>query len=89
LYHINILARLISTARIEIPVTINSDGNTDVTVRRHAELGKVTNKVVYLIPGRYTVVGQRPGYRDVREDLVVLAGEPSPTLQIASTERVR
>ena len=87
--HIDILARLISTARIEIPVTINSDGKTEVTVRRHAALGKVINKVVYLIPGRYTVVGQRLGYRDVREDVVVLAGKPSPTLEIASTERVR
>ncbi len=87
--HIDILARLISTARIEIPVTINSDGKTEVTVRRHTALGKVTNKVVFLIPGRYTVVGQRLGYRDVREDLVLLAGEPSPILEIASTERVR
>ncbi len=89
LHHIDILARLISTARIEIPVTINSDGKTEVTVRRHTALGKVTNKVVFLIPGRYTVVGQRLGYRDVREDLVLLAGEPSPILEIASTERVR
>jgi len=89
LHHIDILARLISTARIEIPVTINSDGKTEVTVRRHSALGKVTNKVVFLIPGRYTVVGQRLGYRDVREDLVLLAGEPSPILEIASTERVR
>jgi len=89
LNHIDILARLISTARIEIPVTINSDGKTEVTVRRHAVLGKVTNAVVYLIPGHYTVVGQRPGYRDVREDLVIMAGKPSPILEIASTERVR
>ena len=89
LNHVDILARLISTARIEIPVTINSDGKTEVTVRRHAALGKVTNKVVFLIPGRYTVVGQRLGYRDVRKDLVLLAGESSPILEIASTERVR
>lgn len=89
LNHIDILARLISTARIEIPVTINSDGKTEVTVRRHADLGKITSKKVYLIPGRYTVVGQRLGYRDVREDVVVLAGKPSPILEIASKERVR
>jgi autotransporter translocation and assembly factor TamB len=89
LHHIDILARLISTARIEIPVTINSDGKTEVTVRRHSALGKVTNKVVYLIPGRYTVVGQRLGYRDVRKDFVALAGKPSPILEISSTERVR
>ena len=89
LHHIDILARLISTARIEIPVTINSDGKTQVTVRRHAALGNMTNKVVYLIPGRYTVVGQRQGYRDVRKDFVVLAGKTPPTLEIASKERVK
>ncbi|MDG1231590.1 MAG: hypothetical protein P8P91_04925, partial [Pseudomonadales bacterium] len=89
LQHIDILARLISTARIEIPVTINSDGKTQVTVRRHAVLGNMTNKVVYLIPGRYTVVGQRQGYRDVRKDFVVLAGKTPPTLEIASNERVK
>lgn len=87
--HIDILARLISTARIEIPVTINSDGKTQVTVRRHAALGNMTNKVVYLIPGRYTVVGQRQGYRDVRKDFVVLAGKTPPILEIASKERVK
>jgi serine/threonine protein kinase len=89
LHHIDILARFISTARIEIPVTINSDGKTQVTVRRHAVLGNMTNKVVYLIPGRYTVVGQRQGYRDVRKDFVVLAGKTPPTLEIASKERVK
>ncbi|MBT5700591.1 MAG: hypothetical protein HOI67_04000 [Gammaproteobacteria bacterium] len=89
LNHIDILARLISTARIEIPVTINSDGKTDVIVRRHAALGEITSKKVYLIPGRYTVVGQRLGYRDVREDVVVLAGKPPPILEIASKERIR
>lgn len=89
LRRIDTLARLISTARIEIPVTIVSDGKTVVTVRKHAELGQINREIVYLIPGRYTVTGVREGYRDVREELVLIAGRPVPALTIASTERVR
>ena len=65
------------------------DGKTLVTVRKHAELGQINREVVYLIPGRYTVTGVREGYRDVREELVLIAGQPVPALTIASTERVR
>ena len=89
LRRVDTLARLISTARIEIPVTIVSDGRTLVTVRKHAELGQIESEVVYLVPGRYTVTGVREGYRDVREELVLIAGRPVPALTIASTERVR
>lgn len=86
---INGLAQLVSTARIEIPVTIVSDGKTDITVRRHKALGSVTSEVVYLIPGRWAIVGVRPGYQDVRHDLVLVAGRPVPEINIASTERIR
>jgi hypothetical protein len=87
--YIDTVARLVSTARMEVPVRINSDGKTVVTVRRHAVLGTLTNETVYLIPGRYTITGERSGYRDVREDLVIVAGRPVPDVTIASTERVR
>ncbi len=86
---INALAQMVSTARIEIPVTITSDGKTNVTVRRHKELGAITSEIVYLIPGRWAIVGIRPGYQDVRRDLVLIAGRPVPEINIASTERVR
>lgn len=82
------LAKLVSTARMEIPVQIRSDGKTNVTVRKHAELGMITSETVYLIPGRYTITGARNGFRDVREDLVLIAGRPVPEVIIASTERV-
>lgn len=86
---IDSLAKLISTARIEIPVTIRSDGRTSVTVRKHAHLGNITSQVVFLIPGRYTITGERSGYRDVRRDLVLVAGRPIPEVVIETGERVR
>ena len=87
--NINLLARFVSSARVKMPVTLRSDGNTSITLRKHAELGKLTSRVVYLIPGRYVIVGTRPGYRDVRKDLVLIAGKPVPEISIVSRERVR
>jgi len=86
---IDSLAMLISTARIKIPVTIKSNGKTSVVIRKEADLGTPINETVYLIPGRYTITGQRPGYRDAREELVLIAGRPVPDIFIASTERIR
>ena len=86
---INTLAQLVSTARIPIPVTIDSDGKTHITVRRHKELGAITSAVVHLIPGKYAIVGTRPGYRDARYDLELVAGRPVPRVRVASSERVR
>lgn len=87
--HIDTLARLISSARTKVPVTLHSNEQTLVTVRKHAALGTFASEVVYLIPGRYTIVGERKGYRDVREELVILAGNPVAPVTIASTEKVR
>ncbi len=88
LRQIDTLSSLVSLARREVPVTIRSNGETDITVRKHAALGKVTSQVVYLIPGRWTIVGERAGYRDVRENLVIIAGKPIPDVTIASTEKI-
>ena len=88
LRQIDTLSSLVSLARREMPVTIRSNGKTNITVRKHAALGKVISQVVYLIPGRWTLVGERAGYRDVREDLVIIAGKPIPDITIASTEKI-
>ena len=85
---INSLAKLISTARIQIPVTIRSNGKTSITVRKQASLGNIDAKTIFLIPGKYTITGERPGYRDVREELLLIAGRPVPEIFVASTERV-
>ena len=89
LQQVNTLAKLVQTARIKIPVTIESDGRTLVTVRKHAQLDKFTSTVVHLIPGRWIIVGERSGYRNVREELTLIAGRPVPVIEIASTEKVR
>ena len=86
--YMDTLARLISGARIKIPVTIRSDNKTDVTVLRISRLGMIDSTVLDLIPGRYTITGKRNGYRDVRRDLTVVSGETVPTISISCTERI-
>lgn len=68
------LDRLITLASTPIPVTLISDNATEVTVYRVGDLGAFASKEIELKPGNYTAVGQRRGYRDVRESFTVLPG---------------
>ncbi len=82
------LSRLISVARIPIPVEITSDNRTDVTVYKIGDFGKIESMSLELIPGKYTIVGKRRGFRNVRHELVLLAGEPVPPISIRCTEKI-
>ena len=42
---------------------------TEVSIYRVGRLGAFDRKDVELLPGRYTVVGMRAGFRDVRREL--------------------
>ena len=60
------LDRLLAVARTPVQVMLESDNLTDVTVFKVGRLGAFGNRKLELRPGTYTVVGSRPGYRDVR-----------------------
>jgi hypothetical protein len=51
-------------------------------------LGSFERKEIDLMPGRYTVVGVRPGYRDVRREVTVLPGRDAPTVMIRCEEPI-
>lgn len=73
------LAVLVEQAAIPVPVVLESDELTEVTVYRVGRLGAFARHELSLKPGTYVVVGQRRGFRDVRRELVVRPGEsPSP-----------
>ncbi len=76
--------------RVRIPVTVQlqSDGVTTVTVYRVAELGVFTNQTLSLLPGAYTAVGVRPGYRDVRQEFVVSIDGQAPVVTVSCTEAI-
>lgn len=82
------LRRLVAGARAPVRVTLNSDGETSVVIYRVARLGKFNNHQLDLRPGDYTVVGSRPGYRDVRKVIKVRPGATLPPLLVRCEEAI-
>ena len=82
------LSRQLKEARTPITVNLNSDGLTQVTVYKLASIGRFEHHELALNPGRYTVVGIREGYRDVRIDFSVVPNEPGPTIQVQCEEKL-
>jgi len=71
------LKAVVQTAKTPVPVIIESDNLTDVSVYRVGKLGRFGARDLSLRPGTYTLVGSRDGYRDERLEVVVKPG-PEP-----------
>ncbi|RLE27152.1 MAG: hypothetical protein DRJ65_03710 [Acidobacteria bacterium] len=70
---------LVQRMSTPMQVELLSDGQTEVTIYRVGRLGRFEHRVVEILPGSYTVVGARSGFRDVRLTLEVRVGErPAP-----------
>jgi tetratricopeptide (TPR) repeat protein len=68
------LERLAGAAQSPVRLRMESDGVTQVTIYRVGQYGSFSARDVELLPGRYTVVGTRNGYRDVRREVVLPPG---------------
>jgi tetratricopeptide (TPR) repeat protein len=82
------LQRLIVEAQTPSTVTLQSDGLTNVMIFHVGRLGTFTSHQLELPPGIYTVVGSRPGYRDVRQTFTVKPGSDQTSLVIRCEETV-
>ena len=80
--------RLVAAAETPLRVALASDNVTEVTINRIGRLGAFDRKDVELLPGRYTVVGVRAGFRDVRRELTLVPGREAPTLVIRCEEPI-
>lgn len=86
---IDAVTRLMAQARQPVPVTLQSDGMTQVTVYRVGEFGTFASRALELTPGHYVAVGMRPGYRDVRREFTVQIGATSlGPIEVACTEAI-
>ena len=65
---------LLSAAARDVTVELRSDNQTQLRVFRIGVIGRVTSHKLTLRPGRYTIIGTRDGYRDIRQDVDVRAG---------------
>jgi len=79
---------LVTAAETPQRVAIASDNQTDVTVYRVGRLGTFERKELELLPGRYTLVGVRAGFRDVRRELTLVPGREAPILMIRCEEPI-
>ncbi len=70
---IDTLGTLLKAAETPAAVTLESDNQTDVAIYHVGSFGTFFSHRLSLKPGTYTVVGSRPGYRDVRKEMVIAA----------------
>lgn len=82
------LKAALQRAITKITVRLESDNATEVTLYRVRRLGRFQDREVALTPGTYTLVGSRPGYKDVRVQLIVAPDSNPQRVFIACEERV-
>jgi len=86
--HIDNLSRLLALAQIPIPVSIESDNLTQVSIHRVGQFGLFVTKTVNLKPGKYVAVGVREGFRDVRQEFLVTADGSSAAIVVRCEEPI-
>jgi tetratricopeptide (TPR) repeat protein len=82
------LTEQLRQAETPVKVALASDNATDVQIYRIGKLGLFEHRDLELMPGRYTVVGTRQGYRDVRKELNLLPGAQPSTLVVRCEEPI-
>jgi hypothetical protein len=76
------LAASLSQYEKPVRVAIVSNSQTEVVVYKVGRVGVFDRREIELLPGTYTVVGTRVGFRDVRREFTVQPGQSAPTLDI-------
>ncbi|MFL6578614.1 MAG: hypothetical protein ACJ8MR_18460, partial [Povalibacter sp.] len=85
---IDTLSDWVARSDVPVPIAIQSDNVTQVTIFRVGALGTFDQRSLELVPGSYTVVGTRPGYRDVRREINVTPGATLQPLVIRCEEKI-
>ncbi|MCC6201751.1 MAG: hypothetical protein IT494_01945 [Gammaproteobacteria bacterium] len=82
------LRKTMNEVRSPIKVVIESDDKTSVTVFKVGNFGSFRKHEVALLPGKYTAVGIRKGYRDVRVEFTVQPGRAAPAVVVQCVEPI-
>jgi Tfp pilus assembly protein PilF len=82
------LEAALRAAETPVRLALASDNQTDVLVYRVGKLGAFESRELELLPGRYTIVGRRPGFRDVRREVVVPPGGARGAVEIRCTDPI-
>ena len=79
---------LLKQANTLVPLTLRSDGETEVIIYKVARLGTFEQRQLTLRPGTYQARGSRLGYRDVLHKFTIDYQGNSAPLDITCTERI-
>ncbi len=79
------LERLAAAAEKPVRLRLESDGLTSIAIYRVGQYGTFTQRDFELLPGRYTVVGTRTGFRDVRREVILMPGS-GPSAAVVKCE---
>jgi tetratricopeptide (TPR) repeat protein len=71
-----------------VRVEMLSDNATQVQIQRVGQFGTFNKREIELKPGKYTVVGTRPGFRDVRRDVTIAPGGDVQTISVSCVEPI-
>ena len=82
------VSKIIVQARNPIPVNFFSDNKTKVTIFKIGSLGLFEKRTIELVPGKYVVLGQRIGFRDVRLDFAIEPNEVDKNISIMCVESI-
>jgi tetratricopeptide (TPR) repeat protein len=71
-----------------VHLSLLSDNSTVVAIASVGSFGAFARREVVLRPGKYTVVGTRNGFRDVRREITVAPGQETQTIRVTCSEPI-
>jgi tetratricopeptide (TPR) repeat protein len=71
-----------------VRLSLVSDNSTQVAISSIGAFGAFSRRDIELRPGKYTVVGTRNGFRDVRREITVAPGQDSQTIRVTCSEPI-
>lgn len=67
---------------------VKSDNKTHITIRRVGNIGAVSEKLIRLRPGKYTLEGKRPGFKSKLLDVVIKLDQDLTEVEVICDERI-
>lgn len=80
--------KFLAQIRVPATVTLQSDGQTQVTLYKVGEQGLFTTKTLSLTPGTYVAVGVRKGFRDTRNEFTVTIDGQAPVVSVICKDAI-
>jgi tetratricopeptide (TPR) repeat protein len=71
-----------------VRLSLLSDNSTQVAIPSIGSFGAFSRRDIQLRPGKYTVVGTRYGFRDVRREITVTPGQETQIIKVACSDPI-